>query len=255
MAYGWNLPAVARQAGMPQFSPSDIADLGMWFSAKDDSTLNFNGDNISQWDDKSGNDNHASQGTASNQPKYVASAINSHPALQGYHTGSIVSTLNVAADAGLTLTNGFHFFFVGQRVADLGLDEAPFNSYQPAASFRTQIGASDDFHSLIVHDGATPSGTGLTGPVTVGTPFIWAGQYDPVSEDFETNLRHDGSTDNATGNHGLDVGPENFQLFSRGFSSTAFGGYIGEVLFYTRELDADEVTAIMAYLQGEWSVP
>ena len=55
----------------------DIAGLQLWLDADDSDTITLNGSTVSQWNDKSGNDYHVSQGTASNQPTYTASALNS----------------------------------------------------------------------------------------------------------------------------------------------------------------------------------
>jgi hypothetical protein len=52
------------------FLPTDLAGLEGWYDASDAGTITLNGSNVSQWDDKSGNDNHAVQATASEQPAY-----------------------------------------------------------------------------------------------------------------------------------------------------------------------------------------
>ena len=58
------------------FSPSDISGLQLWLDADDSETITLNGSTVSQWDDKSGNNYHCVQGTASNQPTYVTAAQN-----------------------------------------------------------------------------------------------------------------------------------------------------------------------------------
>ena len=59
------------------FSPTSISGLQLWLDADDSSTITLNGSTVSQWNDKSGNDYHVSQATASSQPTYTASALNS----------------------------------------------------------------------------------------------------------------------------------------------------------------------------------
>ena len=59
------------------FSPTDISGLQLWLDADDSETITLNGSTVSQWDDKSGNGYNVSQGTASYQPTYTASALNS----------------------------------------------------------------------------------------------------------------------------------------------------------------------------------
>ena len=48
----------------------DQLTLSAWFDATDASTITTVGNNVSQWNDKSGNGNHAAQFTASRQPTY-----------------------------------------------------------------------------------------------------------------------------------------------------------------------------------------
>ena len=49
--------------------PSGINGLKLWLDASDSSTITKDGSNkVSQWSDRSGNNNHATQGTAANQP-------------------------------------------------------------------------------------------------------------------------------------------------------------------------------------------
>ena len=50
------------------FSPANLADLKLWLDAADTSTITHSSNAVSQWNDKSGNNNHATQGTAANQP-------------------------------------------------------------------------------------------------------------------------------------------------------------------------------------------
>jgi len=51
------------------WTPSNIITK-LWFDAADVLTLNLDGTKVTQWDDKSGNNCHATQGTGSYQPTY-----------------------------------------------------------------------------------------------------------------------------------------------------------------------------------------
>lgn len=49
--------------------PTDIANLGLWLDASDDASFTYSsGTSVSQWNDKSGNNRHFTQATATNQP-------------------------------------------------------------------------------------------------------------------------------------------------------------------------------------------
>ena len=53
-----------------EITPSDFPDLKLWLDAADTSTNNIshNSNSVSQWSDKSGNGNHATQSSSANQP-------------------------------------------------------------------------------------------------------------------------------------------------------------------------------------------
>jgi hypothetical protein len=52
------------------WTPAEIT-TALWLDAADEDTITLNSGNVSQWDDKSGNDRHATEGTAADQPEYV----------------------------------------------------------------------------------------------------------------------------------------------------------------------------------------
>lgn len=59
---------------LPLWTPDELgASLALWLDADDASTITLNGSKVSQWSDKSGNNRHAAQATAANQPTYTAS--------------------------------------------------------------------------------------------------------------------------------------------------------------------------------------
>ena len=57
------------------FSPSEVSNMNLWLDAADASTITHSSNAVSQWSDKSGNSNHATQGTAANQPTLVSDRI------------------------------------------------------------------------------------------------------------------------------------------------------------------------------------
>jgi hypothetical protein len=53
------------------WTPANLGeDIALWLDATDSSTITLNGSNVSQWSDKSNNNRHAIQGTATLQPTY-----------------------------------------------------------------------------------------------------------------------------------------------------------------------------------------
>ncbi|KAF5043645.1 Bacterial Ig domain protein [anaerobic digester metagenome] len=65
---------VLAGAAAPFWTP-DLLSLALWLDASDPETITLNGSTISQWADKSGNDRHATQATATKQPALILSAL------------------------------------------------------------------------------------------------------------------------------------------------------------------------------------
>ena len=79
----------ARRTSRDEFTPIQLSGLNLWLDATDYTTLTFNSGNISQWRDKSGSGRHASQGTASAQPEYLATGLGGRPTIRGDGTDSM----------------------------------------------------------------------------------------------------------------------------------------------------------------------
>ncbi len=67
--------------GSSLWNPSQLT-TAVWLDADDATTITLNGSNVSQWNDKSGNNRNATQGTAAAQPLFVPTGMNGLPTLQ-----------------------------------------------------------------------------------------------------------------------------------------------------------------------------
>lgn len=63
-------------SGGASFAPADISGLALWLDAADAATITQSSGSVSQWDDKSTELNHATQGTGANQPTTNTRTIN-----------------------------------------------------------------------------------------------------------------------------------------------------------------------------------
>ena len=72
--YGSECACVATNS-TSDFVPSDLAPL-LWLDASDSSTVTLSGSLVSQWSDKSGNNNHATQTNSSYMPTYSSNILN-----------------------------------------------------------------------------------------------------------------------------------------------------------------------------------
>lgn len=104
-----------------------------WFDADDISTITLNSNNVSQWNDKSGNGRHASQSEATNQPAYTPNGLkgrtvltfggNDFFSISSFIENRIISVMAVASSNN-TLAN--HYI----------IDESNNNSYGGGLSLR-----------------------------------------------------------------------------------------------------------------------
>ena len=92
------------------FSPAAIPGLALWLVGNK-SPLTMNGSAISQWDDFSGNGNHASQGTATKQPAHAGSDVGGLPAADFDGTNDILA-VSAAASIDNLWAGGGKFFVV-----------------------------------------------------------------------------------------------------------------------------------------------
>lgn len=68
--------------GPASWTPAALgSSLALWLDADDAATITLNGSNVSQWNDKSGNDRNATQPIAASQPTYSATSFNGKPTL------------------------------------------------------------------------------------------------------------------------------------------------------------------------------
>jgi len=66
------------------------SSLALWLDATDTDTITLNGSNVSQWGDKSNNNRHAAQSTATKQPVYAPNVINGKACVVGDDTDDVL---------------------------------------------------------------------------------------------------------------------------------------------------------------------
>ncbi len=213
-------------------NPSQIAGLQAWYSAEDSESITLNGSDVSQWNDLSGNGNHAVQATEAQQPPYNAtdSRAGGQPSV-----GAASNSGSVGMDIpSLTAT---HIFIV--TAYEDGTDDT-FDFFQCLLSGPGSFG-----DARIIGDSATDSlldTLAFTGDVSINGAAYGATILPlPLSVCAFKNLS--GVT----------------QAFYLGFNqSTAdrsWNGPICEVLFYNNaSMTAAQEALITDYLANKWSI-
>lgn len=107
------IPITGLRGGAAAWTPAELEGLALWLDADDSSTITLNGSTISQWDDKSGNDRHATQATASDQPTYTESGLNGKPVITFPGGGDgfvLASGVPIPRDA-VSVSQGFGYLY------------------------------------------------------------------------------------------------------------------------------------------------
>jgi lysophospholipase L1-like esterase len=244
------------------FVPTDISNLAAWYDASHAASFTYSsGTLVSQWNDRSANARHLTQGTAGNQPTRSAS----------------VNGL------GAVWFDGVDNVLGGGDVIDLGTDSisvfavVKFNTI-PSSNGRTIIGKykvnpSDGSWILLlaynasaklqaIYDAgtvATAESTtfSATTPKLIGTIIDRAAgsitnRVSKATDGTTTFTPDDGSSRNIV--HELWVGALRNSANSGFQSGYWHNGYICEIVVYTKALNSTERDQVEAYLDTKWGL-
>ena len=228
--------------------------LQLWLDAADSSTLfdsttggstPANNGAVARWEDKSGNTNHATQGTANERPLRITNDTN----------GNDVILFDGANDwfsltSGLSLNNDITSFFVFKRATtriislSLGLDDTNLNAYT-YIWFDSANAANKEFFSTE----GTPS---VIGPATTDTGLFLEETYNHTQKSIPSHIIRNG-TETADGTAGLSTNVLNTVGF-RAKGSNFMKGEICEITHYNRELTTQEITDERNRLATKWGI-
>ena len=205
------------------FTPNQVSGLALWLDSTDDSTIIRTGSNVTQWNDKSGNNRNFA--TTSGTPRYSpANGIN----FSGARLDIMSTSLTVPYTAGATslyvvvqvtgVTNGFAYIFVfGNNSSDTSL------RYNGAQTFN----ANDVYFNRTWFLNGSTGGTNI-----------------PVSVFNNTTLMN--GTINFSGTNVLQI--------SSSFIGRYFSGFIQEVLLFNSTLATEQRQQVESYLAWKWSI-
>lgn len=210
--------------------------------------VTLNGSTVSQWTDLSGNGRHYSQGVASRQPTWAASAINGRAGLTFDGSNNILTGTAFTALSGV---GSAEVFVVMQLAAD-----------PPAAGFGGcwQIGSAAAFSDLVPYsvDGKTYCGIFSTTRQTVGA--LGAGFYasprivSAYSAASDWRFFVDGTQQYSTGTNTYGVGTTTAIGGDPDESAIRLAGTIAEVLVFAPKLSGTQRRAVLAYLGARYGI-
>lgn len=235
-----------------------VAGYAAWFDAADVATLTVNAsDLVSQWDDKSGNDRHllqrgaaASGGSESTKPGYGRSRLRRIGGITvvDFDGGDYMdSPYDVSADAWSSL-----FVAVTEALnsTDFYWGNTNYGAVLPSVVTKTidSAGTSGGFRVGVETGGANASAA----RAVAGQPFAFG-----VSCDGGTDFRFwKGRLNEAIVGTSPAALADGLRVGGRGAHTPAYwlAGGIGEMLFYDRTLDPQEMGDTIEYLMQKWGI-
>ena len=209
-----------------------------WLDGADDDVFSYSsGTLVSQWRDKSGNDNHVSQSTTSSQPTRNRT-LNSKSVVDFDGSDDSLSSSN-----SLTLSSGHTMFAV--TLTDAFSSDAGLISIQDRLD-----------NGITIHTGGYAYfyfGSGsynTTQSVAASTSYILSKVWTGATSGNRISYK-DGTQGYSTGTMASSHSTGVLRL---GQQTTYYNGYIAEVIIYNRELSQDEITKVHNYLQNKWNI-
>ncbi len=215
--------------------------LAIWLKADAGTSSSVDGAFLSSWQDQSGNNKHATQSTGLSQPRFRKAILNGNSAVE---TTSGTRYFNIDF-SGISNSN-FTIITVVQRT------NASTSQYVCGVQQASPVG----MHLGWVNDNTCRFGQGSSTINKTSSAFS-SGNETPrvlIAESSSTSGRSVSEYLNGVLSTSADASATNFSIspntgaIGRGYTSTGFSGYIGEVIVYNRTLTSLEKQQVLSYL-------
>ncbi len=223
--------------GGAPFVPTDIAGLQLWLDASDTATITQAANAVSQWNDKSGNANHATQGVALNQPSINTRTINGRNVID---FDGLTDTMPITLATIASITQGANTSFV-VSVYDAGTNFRQYAGESVSAAQR--FGFYNDGSPLgFIH---AANGTRASVGTRGTSPFIQVGIRNGTSCQIYLD----------SGLTATNASAVNFTLvnLSVGLGANSDGA-VAEVITYNTALSNADINRVGQYLSAKWGI-
>lgn len=222
------------------FTPNSIPNNVLWLDASDTSTISQTGGSVSQWNDKSGNGNNATQGTGANQPITGTRTVNGLNVLDFDGTNDF---LNLPSGV-FGLSSGDNTIFLVFATDVIMTAQRLWLMTDSGSGRHTlQWGGDSTFSTAASNSNVVVSSMGITPNMS---PHI-AGLFRSGGNFYSF---FDGVQGPSTAATNFTANQAYLATF-RG-TSTFLNGVICEVIAYNRALTPAEVNQVGNYLSVKW---
>ncbi len=236
---------IGVSSGSATFSPLDLSPA-LWLDASDAATITQVANAVSQWNDKSGNARHATQGTGANQPVTNTRTLNARNVID--FDGSNDNMLMNAGLYSFTNTNNTTFIVYMNDVV--------------GGVTRKLIEGTNGSQTLLLAE--NPDSNRLETRQHTSTNMFVAHADDTAGVILSYTKNGGGTSARRNGpslTTGSNVaGGQNFTITSFNIGSAAGGGsafwdgVIAEVILYGTALSASDLNLVGNYLATKWGI-
>jgi hypothetical protein len=258
-----SLPITVNVVG--GFLPTDLSGLQLWLDADDAASITSSAGLVSQWNDKSGNNRHATQSSSSAKPTTGTRTINSKNAIDFDGATDFIKTSSRIFTAPSART---YIVVTKTDNAQPGTGTARLVSERFSGGALIGTKTTNQFNFL--HDYNTTGSflrrSSVDNSIDTTNPWILVCTWGGTSTSSGVHLYKDGSPEvsysidtNGTGtgvnadSTGLSIGAS-IDNAGAVVSNTYYDGLISEILIYNRVLTASELNQIGVYLEGKWGI-
>ena len=230
------------------FDPTQVSGCSIWLDASDLTTITYSsGSNISSWIDKSGNANHATQPTGSNQPTYGSANGQNYVFFNG---GQALITPVTSQPTQETL-----FFVFKKTVADpTYVNTTIFGTTKSQGRDMFIWGDTTTPVTAIAYDAYENALGSVSANLTFGVTHVGAGTYaSGVTTIFADGTGYTPVSVAFSGGGTTMIGAS----YLHGTAPTLFSpltGYVYEIVIYNSSLSVAQRQNVEGYLAQKWGL-
>ena len=224
----------------PFADPRTIQNLEAWFRADD--TVDAGGGAISQWNDRSGNGRHATQGTGTNRGTRTTSASLRNQAVVSFDGNDMYATSAFSLPRSCTWFIVLGTITTRGMVAEHGNGDSIYMYADGNAAFAVFGGTGIGYHRAFKTNWLAANSQG-------------SGRYDQSAAPTLRNARATLTPDSTDGTAQASISySKTLTIGARTGGSLYHTGQIAELIIYSRALTTVELGKIEAYLFNRYGV-
>lgn len=231
---------VAALQSSAAFSPLSLSPF-LWLDASDTATItNAGAGAVSQWNDKSGNARHMTQGTSGNRPLTGTTTQNSKNVIVFDGTDDFLAT------GDLTLPQPASFYIVAEVTTNTASD----TSLMAGGNFAYYFARTASTYFWKSYSGANLNSSTANDLAVHQFTVLHNGASGDIRLDGASIASGNTSTASLTGaaGHVLTVG-------AAPAAAQPFTGFVAEMLAFSSSLASSDQLNLEAYLKAKWGTP